>query len=98
MNPDPTNPVSQPWDMAKGEIRESAISGVQAVLDNPGQTPEQSHEGWMAFKESYGWKYGPVKNEETKEHPCLVPYSELPAKEKVKDELFQAIVRTLADL
>lgn len=96
VQPDPSNPISQPWDMAKGEIRESAIQGVQGVLDNPEQTPEQSHQQWMTFKESYGWKYGPVKDEDKKEHPCLVPYADLPAKEKVKDELFQAIVKALS--
>jgi hypothetical protein len=98
VNPDVNNPVSEPWDLVKAEIRESAVSGVEAVLANPEQTPEQSHEGWMAFKVEKGWVYGPVKDEEKKTHPCLVPYADLPAKEKVKDELFQAIVRTLADL
>jgi len=40
--------------------------------------PEKSHESWMKVKEIDGWKWGPVKDPEKKEHPCMVPFSELP--------------------
>ena len=29
-------------------------------------------------EEADGWKYGPVKDPEKKEHPCFVPYDDLP--------------------
>ena len=32
-----------------------------------------------------GWTYGPVRNDEKKETPCLVPYEELPEIEKAYD-------------
>lgn len=28
-------------------------------------------------------------------HPCLVPYAELPAEQRLKDDLFKAIVHIL---
>lgn len=96
VDPDVTIPVSPPWDLEKGETKESAIQGVQAILDNPDLTAEQSHEQWVEFKVSHGWTLGPVKDEAKKEHPLLVPYSELPEKQQVKDALFGAIVRALA--
>lgn len=60
-------------------------------------TPEQSHELWYAHKLAEGWKYGPVKNPETKEHPCMVAYQELPADQRVKDHLFRAVVHSALD-
>lgn len=40
--------------------------------------------------------YGEVKDGEAKTHPCLVPYEQLPPAQRLKDDLFAAIVRTLA--
>lgn len=40
------------------------------------------HEVWAAGRIAAGWKYGPVRDEAKKEHPCLVPYEELSEEEK----------------
>lgn len=82
--------VSPPWDEAPESQRESAKDGVRAALR--GLNPEQLHDNWLAFKKDDGWTYGPVKDEELKQHPCFVPYDELPEDQKLKDYLFQAIV------
>lgn len=37
-----------------------------------------------------------MKNAETKEHPCFVPYEELPPEQQAKDHLFKEIVGSLA--
>jgi len=85
---------SQPtWDAAPEWQRDSAVAGVQAIASNPDTTPRQSHEGWLAHKAADGWKFGAVKNAETKEHPCFVPYDELPEAQKAKDSIFGAVVR-----
>jgi hypothetical protein len=42
-----------------------------------------------------GWKYGPVKYPEKKEHPCMVPFAELPKEQQLKDALFRHIVPAL---
>jgi len=87
------------WELAPDWQRESAINGVRAHIDS-GLTmlPEDSHISWMNEKIKTGWVYGPTKNAETKEHPCLVPYGELPAEQRTKDYLFREIVHTLAKL
>lgn len=90
---DPSIPVSPPWDELDEETRQSAIDGVHNALG--GANAEQSHENWCAFKRERGWVYGPVKDEQKKEHPLLVPYSELPEEQRLKDHLFGAIVRVL---
>jgi hypothetical protein len=40
-----------------------------------------------------GWTYGPERDDQTKKHPCLVPYDELPDSEKVYDR--KAAMETL---
>ncbi len=87
--------TSQPsWENAPDWQRSSVMNGVRGALD--GNTPRQSHEGWLAEKAATGWKYGPVKDPEKKEHPCFVPYDELPTEQKQKDSIFVNVVTTVA--
>lgn len=88
--------TSQPsWDEAPEWQRASAGAGVQFHLDNPDAGPTGSHESWLKEKTEAGWKYGPVKDPEKKEHPCFVPYAELPREQQAKDFLFTAVVHAL---
>ncbi|ANJ65198.1 putative RyR domain-containing protein [Erwinia phage vB_EamP_Frozen] len=83
---------SQPdWEDAPSEIRASAMFGVEFHLEAD-RTPAESHENWMKQKILDGWMYGPVKNFETKEHPLLVDYDQLPQEHKSKDYIFRGIV------
>ncbi len=85
------------WSDAGEWQRRSAILGVQAHINsNLTMTPEASHIAWMQQKESEGWSYGRLKDPGLKQHPCMVPYSDLPDEQKVKDALFTAIVRAMA--
>lgn len=79
------------WADAEEWQRESAVAGVWGVID--GNTPEQSHEGWMALKEAEGWVYGEVKDAEAKTHPAMLPYADLPDEQKAKDDIFVATVK-----
>jgi len=86
---------SQPsWEDAPDWQKSSALNGVEGAL--AGNTPEQSHESWLAEKVANGWKWGPVKNTDTKEHPCIVPYSELSPSQRAKDALYVETVRSVA--
>lgn len=85
-----------PWDRAPEWQKKSACAGVRGWLDGAITTPSQSHDSWLAVKEADGWKYGPVKDAEKKEHPCFVPYCDLPDEQKVKDALFAAVVQAIS--
>lgn len=87
---------SQPsWENAPRWQKESAFNGVCNVFMalNAGEkpTPEASHESWMAEKLRDGWKYGEKKDPKRKEHPCMVPFDELPPEQQMKDMLFVAM-------
>ena len=43
------------------------------------------HEVWAQSRMEQGWTYGPERNDQLKQHPCLVPYEELPEVEKAYD-------------
>jgi hypothetical protein len=89
---DTTQPT---WENAPEWQKSSAINGVKFHLDNPDAGPDSSHNSWLKQKEEEGWKYGPVKNAETKEHPCYVPYEQLPTEQKSKDYLFKQVIHSL---
>ena len=73
----------------------SAINGVKFHRENPDAGPEASHNSWLREKGYAGWKYGEVKDEEKKTHPCMMPFDELPAEQKAKDYLFRQVVHSL---
>jgi len=81
------------WAETPNAIKESTRHGVRHALQNPDATAESMQTEWRRFKEADGWTYGPVKDVEKKTHPNLVPYGDLQAHEKAKDELFLGIVR-----
>jgi len=82
------------WVDAPEWQRTSAINGVRGAL--AGNTPEQSHESWLAEKVATGWVFGPNKDPVTKQHPCMVSYSELPPSQRAKDVLYLATVAAMA--
>lgn len=81
------------WDECGPALRNSAMRGVDAA--HAGATPEQLHTAWCAEHRTQGWVYGPAKNPDTKTHPCLVDYTDLPPAQRSKDILFAAIVDAL---
>ena len=83
-----------PWEECPDWQKESALMGVDLHASGEDHGPEVSHESWMAQKLADGWVYGEVKDAEKKEHPCLVPFAELPIEQQAKDYIFAAIVKT----
>lgn len=84
-----------PWLKAPDWQRQSAVDGVKNIRGGKVTRPSQSHESWLAEKERTGWTFGPVKDAEKKEHPCFVPYDQLPEEQKKKDALFFNVVVAL---
>lgn len=88
--------VSPPWPEAPDWMKESTLKGIIGVF--AGKSARESHEAWMAERESAGWTYGPVKSIADRVSPNLIPYDELPVEQQVKDHLFAAIVRSFTEV
>lgn len=84
------------WENADLDTKSSKVTGVNFALINPDATPESQHQAWYKHKEAGGWMYGPFKDTEKREHPCMLPYDMLPKQQRIKDALFQAVVKSLA--
>ncbi|MBV9341356.1 MAG: Ryanodine receptor Ryr [Acidobacteria bacterium] len=52
-----------------------------------------NHEVWAARRLAEGWRYGPRRDDTRKEHPGLVPYSDLSEGEKAYDR--STVVETI---
>ena len=46
---------------------------------------EAEHNGWMAQRRRNGWRYGETRDDARKLHPTMLPYAQLPEREKGKD-------------
>ena len=84
------------WEDAPEWQKSSALNGVRGVI--AGNTPQQSHDSWLAEKSENGWVYGPVKDAEAKTHPAFLPYDKLPKEQKNKDLLFITTVKGVLGL
>ena len=83
---------SQPrWDDAPDWQRESAVQGVENIVEGSVKAPGETHVSWLASKKADGWVYGEVKDAEAKTHPCMVEYKDLPVEQQKKDALFFGI-------
>ena len=49
------------------------------------QMAKNVHEVWAQSRMEQGWTYGAERNDALKQHPCLVPYEDLPEVEKAYD-------------
>ena len=81
-------------------IDTSNIQLPDEILELTEQLAENAHYIWVRQRISDRWAYGPERNDERKEHPCLVPYADLPETEKEYDrraaiETLKAILATL---
>ena len=84
---------SVPWLYEPRSVRASALKGVERVRN--GMTPQENHEHWCRYKTAQGWTRG-EKDPEKMTHPCLVPWDELPERERMKALLFHAVVLALS--
>jgi hypothetical protein len=84
-----------PWEESSENRKNSYFEGIRFNIRYPNAGPAGLHNSWISNKLHEGWKYGPVKDPEKKEHPCLLPYDQLPAEQKSKDFIFCALVRLL---
>ena len=84
-----------PWAESPEWQRRASISGIKYIMEHPDVAPGFQHVQWMNDKIADGWKHGPVKDADKKEHPSLVPFEQLPWEEQVKDALFVTTAKML---
>jgi hypothetical protein len=72
------NYTPKPANIDNIELPESLVSLTEALSKNV-------HEVWAAGRIADGWRYGPVRDDNKKEHPCIIPYEELTEEEKDYD-------------
>lgn len=70
--------LPRPLDTSDVTLPESLTPLIEALAENV-------HDTWAKGRMDEGWTYGPVRADAKKQHPCLVPYAELPESEKAYD-------------
>lgn len=80
-----------------GLAGETAVNRVIFQSNHHDVSPSQSRDTRTAEKEATGWKYGPKKDADKKEHPCMVSYDQLPAEQRAKDYVYRAIAHAFRD-
>lgn len=87
------DPKSPAWDDLRPAEQNGIVANVAHVLG--GGTFKESHERWMKSRLDDGWTYGPVKSFADKTSPNLVPYEDLPPRQKYKDQLYAEVVAAM---
>ena len=72
------NYVPSPVDTSSINLPEGLMALAEAIAKNV-------HDVWAQNRMNDGWTYGPVRDDQKRQTPCLVPYEELPEEEKVYD-------------
>lgn len=72
------NYVPQPMDTNDVQLSEELNELIEQMAKNV-------HEVWAQSRMEQGWTYGKERSDTLKQHPCLIPYEELPEVEKEYD-------------
>lgn len=70
--------VPQPMDTSNIQLPEDLNELIEQIAKNV-------HEVWAQNRIEQGWTYGDKRSDVLKQHPCLIPYEELPEVEKDYD-------------
>lgn len=68
----------KPIDLSDVELTEDLNELREAIAEN-------AHDVWAVERQAQGWTYGEQRDDNKKETPCMVPYSQLPDSEKTFD-------------
>ena len=63
----------------------SSVELTEELMDLTEEIAKNVHDVWALNRIKEGWTYGPERNDELKQTPCLVPYEELTELEKDYD-------------
>ena len=84
--------IPKPIDLSDVELTEDLNELREAIAEN-------AHEIWAENRQAEGWTYGPQRNDQLKQTPDMVPYSQLPESEKKYDrEMAMKTIKLLKKL
>lgn len=84
--------IPKPIDLSDVELSEDLNELREAIAEN-------AHEVWAENRQAEGWTYGPKRNDELKQTPDMVSYSQLPESEKEYDrEMAMKTIKLLKKL
>ena len=72
------NYTPTPVDTTNIQLPEELMALAETISKNV-------HEVWAQNRIREGWTYGPVRDDQKRQTPCLVPYDQLPEEEKAYD-------------
>ena len=72
-------------DYKPSPMETSSVEVPQDLLVLTEEIAKNVHDVWAQNRIKEGWTYGPERNDEQKQTPCLVPYEDLPEVEKDYD-------------
>lgn len=84
-------PLQASWDALDRQTKDACLRGVRLHLTTPQAGAAASHEAWITHMMGLGWTHG-ERDFVNKKSPNLVPFSELPLHEQVKDHIFKGVV------
>jgi len=77
--------MAMPQNYVPKPVDTSLVALPEGVAELTEQLAKNNHEVWSQTRMAQGWTYGPNRDDAKKQHPCLVPYVELPETEKKYD-------------
>ena len=72
------NYTPSPVDTSNIQLPEELMTLAEAISKNV-------HEVWAKNRMNEGWTFGPVRDDQKRQTPCLIPYELLPEEEKAYD-------------
>ena len=72
------NYTPAPVDTSNVQLPEELMALAEDISKNV-------HEVWAQNRMNEGWTYGPVRDDQKRQTPCLVPYEQLSEEEKAYD-------------
>jgi len=67
-----------PIDTSGIELPVDLVAEIERIAETP-------HDLWAKQRLADGWTWGVQRDDSSKQHPCLVPYAELPESERAYD-------------
>ncbi|MDP3443372.1 MAG: RyR domain-containing protein [Ignavibacteria bacterium] len=84
--------IPKPIDLSDVDLPQQLYDLIEILAKN-------THEVWAESRIKDGWTYGVNRDDVLKQHPCLLPYEEIPESEKEYDKTISlSIIKLLIKL